>query len=189
MNYRHVFHAGNFADVMKHAVVAMLVEQLKAKPAPFCVLDTHAGTGRYDLAGESALRTNEAAGGIGRIMAARGHLPDGLGPYLDAVDAMNPVGPLRWYPGSPRIVRALMRPDDRLVLAELHPEDAAALKREFAGDRQVAVHHMDGWLALRAHLPPRERRGLVLVDPPFEAADEFAQLVAGLALAQRRWPT
>lgn len=194
MNYRHAYHAGNFADVVKHAVLALLVEHLRAKPAPFCVLDTHAGIGRYDLASAEALRTGEAAAGILRAFAARDRLPVSLAPYLEAVSALNGDGQRkpddrpRWYPGSPRLVRALMREEDRLVLVELHPEDAATLKREFSGDRQVAIHRMDGYLALKAHLPPRERRGLVLVDPPFEAPDEFGRLVDGLLLAHRRWP-
>ncbi|HEV7368501.1 23S rRNA (adenine(2030)-N(6))-methyltransferase RlmJ [Arenibaculum sp.] len=188
MNYRHAFHAGNFADVMKHAVLALILRHLGAKPAPYCVLDTHAGTGRYDLASGPSTRTGEAERGIVRLMRERAALPPDLSPYLEAVEALNAGGGLRHYPGSPRLARALMRPQDRLVLAELHPEDAAALKREFAHDRQAAVHHMDGYLALKAHLPPAERRGLVLVDPPFETPDEFDQLVAGLALAHRRWP-
>jgi 23S rRNA (adenine2030-N6)-methyltransferase len=194
MNYRHAYHAGNFADVVKHAVLVLLVEHLRAKPTPFCVLDTHAGIGRYDLGSSEAMRTGEAATGILRAIAARGGLPPALAPYLDAVSAANEGlpeaedGGLRWYPGSPRLVRGLMREGDRLVLVELHPEDAATLKREFAGDRQVAVHRMDGYRALKAHLPPRERRGLVLMDPPFESPDEFGRLVEGLVLAHRRWP-
>lgn len=191
MNYRHAYHAGNAADVFKHAVLAMLIGHLKAKPAPFRVLDTHAGIGRYDLRAEAALKTGEWLAGIGRLAAADG-LPPEIAPYLDAVRALNPGPPdgdgPRWYPGSPRLVRHLLRPDDRLSAVELHPEDARALKAEFAGDRQVAVHRMDGYLALKAHLPPPERRGLVLIDPPFEATDEFDRLAKGLALAQRRWP-
>ncbi|HYC02862.1 MAG TPA: 23S rRNA (adenine(2030)-N(6))-methyltransferase RlmJ [Azospirillaceae bacterium] len=188
MNYRHAFHAGNRADVVKHAVQALILKHLAAKPAPFLVLDTHAGIGRYDLAGSEATRTGEADIGIRRVMAAA-DLPDALSPYLDAVRALNPEGALRWYPGSPRLARALMREGDRLLLAELHPEDVETLRREFRGDRQVAVHHMDGWLGLKAHLPPKEKRGLVLVDPPFEATDEYERLAAGLALAHGRWPT
>lgn len=188
MNYRHIFHAGNFADVMKHAVLALMVEHLRAKSAPFCVLDTHAGLGRYDLAAEPAQRTGEYADGIARLFGAPPPHP-ALAPYLDAVAALNPDGALRWYPGSPRLVRALLRPGDRLVLSELHPDDAATLKTEFARDPQVAVHAMDAYQALKAHLPPKEKRGLVLIDPPFEEPDEFARLVHGLQQAHRRWPT
>jgi len=194
MNYRHVYHAGNFADVVKHAVLALLLERLGAKPAPYFVLDSHAGIGRYDLASEPSLRTGEAAGGIGRLREALAGQtpPPELAAYLAAVAALNDGGPdgeTRWYPGSPRLARALMRPGDRLVLAEAHPEDSRTLKREFAGDAQVQVHHRDGYEALRAFLPPAERRGLVLIDPPYEDADEAERLVAGLAGAHRRWPT
>ncbi len=195
MNYRHAYHAGNFADVVKHAVLALLLERLGAKPAPYFVLDTHAGIGRYDLASEPSLRTGEAAGGIGRLLAALagGETPPELTAYLAAVTALNggasTDGGPRWYPGSPRLARALMRPGDRLVLAEAHPEDAPVLKREFAGDSQVQCHHRDGYGALKAFLPPPERRGLVLIDPPYEDGDEAARLVAGLAAAHRRWPT
>ncbi|HZH27193.1 MAG TPA: 23S rRNA (adenine(2030)-N(6))-methyltransferase RlmJ [Azospirillaceae bacterium] len=192
MNYRHAFHAGNFADVVKHAVLTLVVERLKAKPKPFCVLDTHAGIGRYDLTSDAARRTGEHAGGIGRVLHA--DLPADLSPYLDAVRSLNPADAsggdgARWYPGSPCLVRALMRPGDRLVLAELHPDDAATLKREFRGDDQVAVHHMDGWLALKAHLPPRERRGLVLIDPAFEVPDEYDRLAEGLRTGHARFPS
>ena len=194
MNYRHAYHAGNFADVVKHAVLALLLERLAAKPSPYFVLDTHAGIGRYDLAAEAALKTGEAAAGIGRLLAALAGqaTPPELAAYLGAVAALNGAaagGEMpRWYPGSPRLTRALMRPGDRLVLAEAHPEDARALKREFAGEAQVQVHHRDGWGALKAFLPPPERRGLVLIDPPYESADEADRLVAGLAAAHRRWP-
>ncbi|PWC55659.1 23S rRNA (adenine(2030)-N(6))-methyltransferase RlmJ [Azospirillum sp. TSO22-1] len=188
MNYRHIFHAGNFADVMKHAVLTLIVEHLRAKPAAFCVLDTHAGVGRYDLTSDPAQRTLEYADGIGRLF---GHAPPhpALAPYLDAVAGLNPGVDLRWYPGSPLLARALLRPQDRLVLSELHREDAATLKAEFARDGQVAVHAMDAYHALKAHLPPKEKRGLVLIDPPFEEPDEFVRLVAGLRQAHRRWPT
>ncbi|ALG71479.1 lactate dehydrogenase [Azospirillum thiophilum] len=192
MNYRHIFHAGNPADVMKHAVLALILDHLRAKPAPFCVLDTHAGIGRYDLTSEAARKTGESDEGIGRLWAGlQGDPPPhpALAPYLDAVRTLNPDGALRWYPGSPHIARAALRPQDRMVLVELHPDDARSLKAEFAGDRSVAVHQTDAYTALKAHLPPREKRGLVLVDPPFEQPDEFARMAEGLALAHRRWPT
>lgn len=189
MNYRHAFHAGNAADVVKHAVLCLLLERLRTKPAAFCVLDTHAGIGRYDLTASEARRTGEADGGILRLMRDPAP-PEGLAPYLQAVRALNAgADGFRWYPGSPCLARAFLRPQDRLVLAELHPEDAATLRHVFTGDRQTAVHHMDGWLALKAHLPPKENRGLVLIDPPFEAGDEHDRLVQGLRLAHRRWPT
>ncbi len=193
MNYRHIYHAGNFADVVKHAVLALVLERLGAKPQPYFMLDTHAGVGRYDLGSEPAARTGEAADGIGRIaQAAPGTVPAALAGYLGVVAALN-GGTLdqgvRWYPGSPRLARGLMRPGDRLVLAEAHPDDARALKREMAGEPQVQVHHRCGYEALKAFLPPPERRGLVLIDPPYEAADEASRAVSGLAAAYRRWPT
>ena len=188
MNYRHIFHAGNPADVMKHAVLALIVDHLRAKAAPFCVLDAHAGIGRYDLDSESARKTLEFQDGIGRLFGHPAPHP-ALQPYLDAVAALNPDGRLRWYPGSPRLARALLRDQDRLVLNELHPDDWQTLKAEFAGDRQTTVHKADAYQALRAHLPPKEKRGLVLIDPPFEQPDEFARMAEGLKAAHRRWPT
>lgn len=195
MNYRHAYHAGNFGDVVKHAVLALAIDRLKAKDAPFCVIDTHAGIGRYDLTSPAARKTGEFQTGIGRLLERDPHtLPSELRPYLAAVRALNggatmQAGTLRWYPGSPRLVRSLMRRQDRLVLLELHPEDAAALAELFARDRQVTVQPADGYVGLKALLPPKERRGLVLIDPPFEVTDEFARIVRGLRQALKRWPT
>jgi 23S rRNA (adenine2030-N6)-methyltransferase len=188
MNYRHGFHAGNFADVVKHATVALILGYLKSKDKPFCVLDTHAGGGRYDLLAEAADKTGEWRNGIGRLWGRPG-LPAELGPYLAAIRRLNRAGAgsLRWYPGSPRLARTLLRPGDRLIATELHPAETQALKREFAGDGQVLVKRMDGYQALKAFLPPAERRGLVLVDPPFEATDELDRLLTGLKEAHRRW--
>ncbi len=189
MNYRHAYHAGNFADVVKHAVLALLLGHLRKKPTPFCVIDTHAGIGCYDLTAEAAAKTGEFQHGIGRLLET-GPLPALLDDYLAAVKAVNPGWPeLRFYPGSPWISRSQLRPTDRLTLVELHPEDATALKREFAGDRQVSVRAEDGYQALKALLPPKERRGLVLIDPPFEADDEFQRMAKGLGHALQRWPT
>jgi 23S rRNA (adenine2030-N6)-methyltransferase len=193
MNYRHIYHAGNFADVMKHATLCLIADHLKAKDKPFYALDTHAGIGRYDLRAEEAQKTGEYRAGIARLLDEP-KLPPELAGYVAAVAALNgtrklsPRG-LHWYPGSPRILRAALRPGDRLDVCELHPADAGMLAREFAGDRQVTVHRMDGYQALKAFLPPAERRGLVVVDPPFEERDEFAKLAAGLRQAHRRWAT
>ncbi len=190
MNYRHIFHAGSFTDVFKHAVFALLLQRLCAKETPFCVIDTHAGIGRYDLTSDPAVRTGEFRGGIARVLAAADRLPAELTPYVDAVRALNtPDDPLHWYPGSPRLARSLMRPQDRLVLAELHPDDVIDLQREFERDRNTSVLHQDGYRTLKAHVPPRERRGIVLIDPPFEVTDEFERLTVALAAAHARWAT
>jgi 23S rRNA (adenine2030-N6)-methyltransferase len=190
MNYRHIFHAGSFTDVFKHAVFALLLQRLCAKETPFCVIDTHAGIGRYDLTSDPAVRTGESRGGIARVLAAADRLPAELTPYVDAVRALNtPDDPLHWYPGSPRLARSLMRPQDRLVLAELHPDDVIDLQREFERDRNTSVLHQDGYRTLKAHVPPRERRGIVLIDPPFEVTDEFERVTVALAAAHARWAT
>lgn len=181
MNYRHVFHAGNFADVLKHAVLTLLVERLKAKPGAFAVIDTHAGAGIYDVTSAAAQRTGDFARGYGQVA---GKLPAALKSYADAVEALAPL-----YPGSPALVRHLLRPQDRLVACELHPEDARSLKQTMAGDQRVQCHHRDGYQALRAFLPPKERRGLVLIDPPFEEADERRRVARALGEAHARWPT
>ncbi len=188
MNYRHAFHAGNFADVFKHALLSVLLRHLKTKDKPFFVLDSHAGLGLYDLSDERSLRTGEWRDGIARLLA-RSDAPDALAPYLAAVRGFNEGEGLRWYPGSPRLIRNFLRGQDRLAAVEMHPEDARLLSDEFAGDPAVRIHTMDGYNALKSLLPPPERRGLVLVDPPFEEADEFAQLARGLKEAHRRWAT
>jgi len=188
MNYRHAYHAGNFADVLKHTVLALVVAALERKDTPFFALDTHAGCGGYLLSAEEAQRTGEFRGGIARVLDHGAAAPAALAPYLDVVRAANPGGGLTCYPGSPDLVRALMRPQDRLALAELHPEDVEALRRRCGGDRRVGIHHMDGYQAVKALLPPPERRGLVLIDPPFERTDEFERLLTALGRIQRRWP-
>lgn len=190
MNYRHAYHAGNFADVVKHVALSRLVEYLKLKDKAFRITDTHAGIGLYDLSSDEAQKTGEWHGGIGRLLDAdlSAEAVGLLAPYLDAVKAVNPTGAIERYPGSPLIVRHLLRPQDRLSAIELHPQDFGLLRDLFAGDFQVRTMELDGWLALGAHLPPKEKRGLVLVDPPFEQAGEFDRLVDGLARAHRRWP-
>ncbi|MBR0652671.1 23S rRNA (adenine(2030)-N(6))-methyltransferase RlmJ [Roseomonas terrae] len=181
MNYRHAFHAGNHADCLKHALLLLLLDALKRKDAPFAVLDTHAGRGMYDLAADEAARTGEAARGALRL---RGITEGPLTPFVAAL-----VGqgfPAR-YPGSPALIRAVLRPQDRLACCELHPEDHAALRAHFARDRQVAVHHRDAYEAIRALAPFPERRGLILMDPPFEQGDEFDRLAAAIAQLHRRF--
>ncbi len=185
MNYRHAFHAGNFADVFKHAVLSLLLKSLARKDAPFCYLDTHAGAGRYDLSYAPAQKTGEYRDGIKRLWHGNA-MPD-LADYLAAVRALNDSDALRYYPGSPRLARFFLRPQDRAVLLELQPDECAQLKAEFAGDRQVLVREQDGYAGLKAFLPPKERRGLVLLDPPYESDDEYDRAVEGLRLAHARW--
>ncbi|WMT86929.1 23S rRNA (adenine(2030)-N(6))-methyltransferase RlmJ [Pelagibacterium sp. 26DY04] len=190
MNYRHAFHAGNFADVVKHVILVRILSYIMRKETAFRVIDTHAGVGLYDLWGDAAERTGEWREGIGRLIA-RG-LPDAAAalvePYLLAVKAQNPDGGLRYYPGSPFIARHMLRPQDRLMALELHPQDADFLKENFAGDIQTRVTHLDGWAAMGTHLPPKEKRGLVLVDPPFEQKGEFGRMADSLIKAHKRWP-
>ncbi len=197
MNYRHVYHAGSFADVLKHVVLALAIEQLKLKDAPFRVIDTHAGVGLYPLNHGPAEKTGEWRGGIGRLLGpAAAPIPnkpaDALRPYLDLIAAENGSaarGQITRYPGSPLIARRLMRHGDRLIVNELHDADRGQLATLFGGDRQVKVLGLDGWLALKSLLPPRERRGIVLVDPPFEEPGELIRLTAGLADAMQRFKT
>ncbi len=188
MNYRHHYHAGSAADLLKHLVLMIVLRRLQAKPTPLCYIDTHAGTGLYDLGHEMAQKTGEYTRGVARLWGIK-QLSGPLGDLLRLVEAHNPDGALRVYPGSPRVARALLRPDDRMIACELHMKDIVRLQEEFRGDPQVAVHHRDGYQALKAFLPPKERRGLVLIDPPFERADEFVALHDALKSAYERWPT
>lgn len=190
MNYRHAYHAGNFADVVKHVVLTRILEYLKHKPGAFRVIDTHAGIGVYDLSSEEAQKTGEWHDGIGKLLGAEApqDVAALLTPYLDAVNSFNVAGEVRRYPGSPVITRHLLRNIDRLTAIELHPADYSTLKSHFEGDWQVRAIELDGYLAMGAHLPPKEKRGLVLVDPPFEKPGEFGRLIDGLLRAVKRWP-
>ena len=189
MNYRHAYHAGNFADVVKHATLTLVIEHMKLKPGPFRIIDTHAGIGDYDLASIEAQKTGEWREGIGRLLDAK--LPPETGqilaPYLSVVRKLNPAGAVIRYPGSPRIARELMRSSDHLVVNELHPEDHKALARLFAHDPQVKVMSLDAWTAVKALLPPPERRGLVLIDPAFEQPGELDRLITALKEGIRRF--
>lgn len=189
MQYRHIHHAGNFADVLKHAALARIVSHLQNSDDAIRVVDTHAGAGLYDLSSEEAQKTGEWHGGIERLLSAS--LPEEadrlLEPYLSVVRALNPDNSLSRYPGSPKLVREMFRKQDRLSAIELHPQDIEALRDLFDGDYQTRVTALDGWLALGAHLPPKERRGVVLVDPPYETEGEYDRLVDGLARAYGRW--
>ncbi|MFD0915659.1 23S rRNA (adenine(2030)-N(6))-methyltransferase RlmJ [Pseudahrensia aquimaris] len=186
MNYRHAYHAGNFADVVKHIVLTRLVTYLQRKDKAFRIFDTHAGIGTYDLTSEQAQKTGEWKEGVKRVREARempAQVREIIVPWLAAVET-EPEG---FYPGSPQIVRHLMRKQDRLTLYELHEEDFAALSQRFKGDYQTRVLNLDGWLAAGAHLPPKEGRGMVLVDPPFEVGNDFDQMIDTLQKARKRF--
>ncbi len=191
MNYRHAFHAGNFADVIKHIALVRILTYLHEKPAAFRVIDTHAGAGLYNLASSEAERGGEWRFGIARLMQAR--FSDSVmalvAPYLDIVRAFNPQRDLTAYPGSPLVARALLRPQDSLVACELEPNARKQLISALRRDEQARVVDLDGWMALPAFVPPKERRGLVLIDPPFEKRDEFIRLAEGFRAAHAKWPT
>jgi 23S rRNA (adenine2030-N6)-methyltransferase len=191
VNYRHSFHAGNFADVFKHAVLCRILHYLRAKLAAFRVIDTHAGAGLYDLAGPEASRGGEWHDGIERLLAAPLAAPVAalLAPYLEVMAALNERGQLKTYPGSPALARAWLRPQDRLIACEIEPKAGAALRQNLRGDIRIKTLEIDGWTALGAYVPPKERRGLVLVDPPFEQDGDFFRLAHGLAAAHRKWAT
>jgi 23S rRNA (adenine2030-N6)-methyltransferase len=190
MNYRHAFHAGNFADVFKHTILVGLLESLKAKQTPFCYVDTHAGAGRYDLNSEEALKTHEYKEGVARLLSAT-RLGSHVHIYLNLVRALNAAAnELTVYPGSPLIASLMLREHDREILCELQEDEATKLKKLFAKDARIGVHQRDGYAALAALVPPKERRGLVLIDPPFEAQDdEFRAIEAAFSAAYARWPT
>ena len=188
LSYRHGFHAGNFADVFKHVILSLLVRAQLRKDKPFFYLDTHAGSGRYKLDSTMAQKNREFAGGIARLWKLA-EAPASVRVYLDAVRALNAAEGLKVYPGSPRIARHFLRPQDRVVLCELHSKEVEHLQEEFRGDRQAHVYRMDGYQGLKAFLPPAERRGVVLVDPAFELKDERARLLEAIASAHKRFPT
>ncbi|WP_252275043.1 23S rRNA (adenine(2030)-N(6))-methyltransferase RlmJ [Pseudomonas subflava] len=179
MNYRHAFHAGNHADVLKHLVISRIIALLSRKEAPFAYLDSHAGVGLYDLQGDQATRTGEWLEGIARLWDAP-DLPESTTDYFGVLRDLNPDGALRYYPGSPELARQLTREQDRVLLNEKHPEDGQLLKDNMKGDRRVAVHLGEGWHVPRALLPVAEKRALLLIDPPFEKADELERCVTAL---------
>lgn len=191
MNYRHVYHAGNFADVLKHAILARCLTHLKAKEAAFRVIDTHAGIGFYDLRGEAASKTGEWQDGIGRLLTADmpPEISELLDPYLQAVKALKAFKGGDFYPGSPEIARQMTRAEDRMIFVEKHPHDARKLAESFSFDGRAKILELDGYTALKAYVPPKERRGLVLIDPPFEERDEFQVLLQSFIAAYRKWPT
>jgi 23S rRNA (adenine2030-N6)-methyltransferase len=192
LSYQHGFHAGGFADVHKHTALGLLLGHLLAKPAPFCVIDSHAGRGVYDLAGAQASKTGEWRDGIGRLLGGEPGPPPasaGLRAYLDLVRGFNKAGGLATYPGSPALALKMLRRTDRLVLVEAHPAEHAALRRALHHDRRVHIHKRDAFEALPGLVPPAERRGLVLIDPSYEVKSEYTRLPAIVAALLRRWPT
>lgn len=194
MNYRHSYHAGSYTDVVKHVILTTLMTYISRKDTPLCYIDTHAGIGYYDLFSDTANKTKEYEGGIEKIIRQE-NPPALVKRYLDCVHKINnqltgsQFASLRYYPGSPMIARYLARPHDRIIACELQPQDYQSLRTAFAGDKLVAVHHMDGFLGLKSFLPPQERRGLVLIDPPYENPDEFTRIAHSLPMAFKRWPT
>jgi 23S rRNA (adenine2030-N6)-methyltransferase len=186
LSYQHDYHAGNHADVLKHSVLAILIRLLQRKPAAIRVLDSHAGSGIYDLESALAQHGREFDDGIARVLATP-RPPPPLMPYLDAIAKLNPNGNLRYYPGSPQLALTLLREQDQLELFELHPQAAAALQAQFRRERQVHIHHRDGFEGLLGALPPRERRGIVLIDPSYEQKSEFAHVIDVLEAARKRW--
>ncbi|WP_417686416.1 23S rRNA (adenine(2030)-N(6))-methyltransferase RlmJ [Roseibium sp.] len=189
MNYRHAYHAGNIGDVLKHVVLARLITYFQRKDKPFRIIDTHAGIGTYDLTSEETQKTGEWQDGVGKVLAA--DMPEDvaaiLAPWLGAIRARNADGELRHYPGSPALARDLMRPIDRLTLTELHPADFKTLSELFAGDHQVKTIHLDGWMALNSFLPPKEKRGFVIIDPAFEVTDEFDRMARAVVKGWRKF--
>jgi 23S rRNA (adenine2030-N6)-methyltransferase len=188
MNYRHAFHAGNHGDVLKHALLARVLTYLIQKEAKLAVLDAHAGIGHYDLTGVEAFKTGEWRGGIGKLLAARldGKTADLLRPYLDVVRMLNATSVLQFYPGSPDIARRLLRPSDRLILNELHPQDHEALAARYGIYSAVRLSNFDALQAVKANLPFPEKRGLVLIDPAFEVLDEAERVARMVAQCLRR---
>lgn len=188
LSYLHGFHAGNHADVLKHAVLALLLDALLVKPKPLVFLDSHAGSGVYDLTSEQARKTDESADGIGRLWARREAFPE-LARYFDAIAALNPDGGYARYPGSPQLARHGLRADDRLILMELHKAEVQRLRHALGSDPRVNIHHRDGFEGLTALLPPKPPRGLVLIDPPYEIKTDVDRVADCLAAAHTRWPT
>lgn len=188
MNYRHLYHAGNFADALKHAILVILLQALQRKQMPFCFLDTHAGIGLYELQSTQAQKKQEYENGIAKLISLEKNLlPQPLQEYLSIVKKYNPENDLSFYPGSPLIAENLLREQDHMILCELHKEDYHTLKDNFFGAKNVAVHHLDGYLGMKAFSPPKQKRGLVLIDPPFEVTNEFEQIFQAVQRALKHW--
>lgn len=200
MNYRHLYHAGNFADVFKHIILIALTKSFLRKENAFCYLDTHAGIGKYDLSSEAAQKSKEYENGIVKILQAE-NPPELVQDYLKCINTLadargsdltepRPSGSGNFvYPGSPEIVKHFLRPQDRMILCELHAEDVKILKKNYPHNKQIAIHHQDGYQSLKALLPPKERRGLILIDPPYENTNEFSHIISALSQALKRFET
>src|SRR3990167_5944094 len=188
MNYRHCYHAGNFADVIKHAVLLVLLQSLQRKETPFCFLDTHAGIGLYELQSEQAQKKQEYENGVAKLFTQnRNSLPQPIQDYLSIVQKYNTEETLHFYPGSPIVAEELLRPQDQMILCELHKEDNLTLKENFSGAQNISAHYMDGYLGMKAFLPPKQKRGLVLIDPPFEITNEFECIFHAIKRALKHW--
>ncbi|MDP2561094.1 23S rRNA (adenine(2030)-N(6))-methyltransferase RlmJ [Psychrobium sp. 1_MG-2023] len=188
LSYRHSFHAGNFADVLKHLVQTLIIDSLKQKPKPFVYHDTHSAAGRYDLRDEKSEKTGEYKDGIAKIWQ-QDDIPDVLHDYIEVIKELNPNGELTYYPGSPLVAKMLMGNHNRLELTELHPTDIELLKQEFQGDRKVRIQQIDGYKGIKAMLPPPQRRALVLIDPPYELKTEHNDAIKGIVEAHKRFST
>lgn len=186
LSYQHDYHAGNHADVLKHSVLALLIEALKRKDAPFRVIDSHAGSGVYDLTSKMAQHGREFESGAALVMSAADS-PACIRPYLSVLRQLNGDDALRYYPGSPQLARSLLREQDELELFELHPQAAAALRARYRGDRRVHIHDRDGFEGVVAALPPPERRGIALIDPSYEQKEEFTRVGEVVAACHRRF--
>ncbi|HDT0720869.1 TPA: 23S rRNA (adenine(2030)-N(6))-methyltransferase RlmJ [Proteus mirabilis] len=188
LSYRHSFHAGNHADVLKHIVQTLIIESLKEKEKPFLYLDTHAGAGRYQLTNAHAIRTGEYLEGIARLWQQE-EVPELILPYLEVVSSLNTSGELRYYPGSPLLAAKLLREQDLLMLTELHPTDFPLLRTEFSRDKRVRVCREDGFGQLKSKLPPASRRGFALIDPPYELKQDYSAVVKGIVEGYKRFAT
>lgn len=188
LSYRHSFHAGNHADVLKHTVQSLIIESLKEKEKPFLYVDTHSGAGRYQLSGEHAEKTGEYLQGIARIWE-QPDLPEELAPYMNIVRQMNDNGRLRYYPGSPLLAKYLLREQDKLALTELHPTDYPLLRAEFSRDERAQISKGDGYQQIKAKLPPPSRRGFILMDPSYELKSDYEAVVNGVVEGYKRFAT
>lgn len=188
MNYRHIYHAGNFADVFKHILLIAITQSFLHKDTPFCYIETHAGKGQYDLLSDEAQKSKEFENGINKIWH-HSHPPAVIRDYLQSIQYLNENQKNHFYPGSPFFVKTFLRHHDRMILSELHPAEYVSLKYFFSKDARISIHHQDGYQSLKAFLPPKERRGLVLIDPPYENQHEFEDLLKIIPETLKRWET